>query len=146
MCGMKSIQLHPLVLLGGGAIAVLAVVSLAQSPQPFTPVVSTRPPQLIVHPRDYVQIIEGMPYTVPIGKLFVPTALGMSIRTGSGSVQLRVSGQYVCSNDAASGSTGTQPSMLEVPRGLSIPAGSLVEVLGGQPGYPAQTWGYLTDQ
>jgi hypothetical protein len=52
----------------------------------------TRSPAFVVHPRDFDQIEEGIPYTVPAGKLFMLTALGSS---GSSPYQNNMARSYV---------------------------------------------------
>ena len=73
---MKTITLHPGSALAGAALVVLAGVLSAQQVVPrFFGVVVKGPVEAHVapHPRDFVHVREGTPYTVPAGKLFVPT-------------------------------------------------------------------------
>lgn len=72
-------RLHlPSVLLTVGVVGLVALTSS----QALTPVGGFRI-EYLPHPRDYVQIKEGTPYTVPVGKLLVVTGLGSADPAGS---------------------------------------------------------------
>ena len=74
---MQSIQLHPLSLLTGIGLALVAFVAMGQSPQPISPSTSSnRTLEFFARPRDFVQVDEGSTFVVPSGKLFEPTAIG----------------------------------------------------------------------
>jgi hypothetical protein len=74
-----NITLHPLSVLAGMALlGITLIATSAFAPQGSS---STRDVSAIEvvsdpHPRDYVRIVEGTAYTVPSGKIFVPTAFG----------------------------------------------------------------------
>ena len=73
---MRTIQLHPGSLIAGIGVAAIAFLAMSQqiAPNGQTPPraeldpVLTRPPAFAVHPRDFVQVKEGAPYTVPAGR------------------------------------------------------------------------------
>lgn len=90
------------------------------------------------HPRDWVQIEEGVPFVVPVGKLFVPTAAGRGV--GGGGANLRVDGVNVFQ---AFGGNGSTTSFDPVPPGLAITAGRVVTVV--ENGQDSRAWGYLVD-
>jgi len=58
----------------------LLVAGLLDSQSPSTGTTGTT---IAVHPRDYVEISVGNPFTVPTGKIFVLTALGRSVTSPS---------------------------------------------------------------
>lgn len=155
---MKPITLHPSSLLVGVGLTALAFVSMAQSPQLAVPTLARPSPQALVRPQDMLRIREGTPFTVPANKWFVVTALGTrnpaSNSIGYGTVELKIggvtelrafSGMMNASND--SDVVGNGISMREVPRGFSIPAGSLIEVSDSNvwSSADAEAWGYLAD-
>ena len=78
---MKNIQLtiHPFSALIGAALVcltMLTVGAIAVQGSSSTRDVSAIENVNDVHPRDFVRIVEGAPYTVPSGKILVPTAFG----------------------------------------------------------------------
>ena len=169
---MRTLQLHPSSLLAGIGLSVLVFVAMGQKSVPTgTPSAVSLPvgeygdelqrqPKFAVHPRDWVQIEEGVPYVVPAKKLFVPTALGAILEPPPSQddlTTLRVDGVDMASAITAtyiSGSNGmtafgSGANMKPLPRGLSVPAGSTVEVAGGvRSSTPddARAWGYLVDE
>ncbi|MCY3002962.1 MAG: hypothetical protein NTV21_14265 [Planctomycetota bacterium] len=140
---MRTIQLHPASLLSGIGLACLAMLAMGQSPQPATPTLSPRnQPLAVIQARDFVQIRQGQPYTVPTGKILVITALGTE-QDFSGAI-LTVNNTTRVRTVFANGTTGS--SVVEVPRGLTMAAGEVVEVINNNPQYPtAAAWGYLGD-
>lgn len=141
---MKIIELHPTSLLVGAAVVGLAFLTMAQTPQPINPTWSPRNPQPIVLLRDYVQIYEGTPYTVPPNKILMITALGH--RNSYGNVLLIVNNQPLplVQMTVVTSLSGVTNSMAEMPRGLTVNAGDVVSVLasGGTEGV---AWGFLAD-
>ncbi|MCY3002589.1 MAG: hypothetical protein NTV21_12375 [Planctomycetota bacterium] len=155
---MKPITLHPSSLLVGVGLTAIAFVSMAQSPQLAVPTLARPSPQALVRPQDMVRIREGTPFTVPANKWFVVTALGTrapaAYSTGSASVELRVNGVAemkafagMMSDSLGGDAIGNGTSMREVPRGFSVPSGSVIEVLDLATFSPvdAEVWGYLAD-
>jgi hypothetical protein len=151
---MQPIQLHPVSLAAGFGIAALAFLVMSQAPTPApNPALVTRAPQFAVHPRDYVQILEGVPYAVPPGKILTITALGIrnyyhvnpARLVVNGVVELEMSGNYT--NVVNSNNASIVGSIREVPRGFTIPAGSVVQVLGGDVTTPedCRAWGFIAD-
>lgn len=102
-------------------------------------------PRLVVegqvgHPKDWVVIAFGVPFTVPEGKVLVVTGLGTSVPpAGGGIIKLEVDGV-----DQVSTPSGTNPTTIkEVPVGLAAAAGSTVAARGST---LARAWGYLVDE
>lgn len=100
--------------------------------------------QYVPSPRDFVQIQQGQPYTVPSGRIFVPTAVGLNQWNGAGTINvgLFINGvpQVMTSVLVAS----EESSMVAVPAGLSAGPGSVVEpnAIAGS-GLTVRCWGYL---
>ena len=104
-------------------------------------------PFAVSHPRDWVQILEATPYTVPAGRILVITALG-SVSAGPSDPVLYASfdnGATWQQRVAASpqNAVGGGTSMKPVPICLGFPEGVRVQVLNGG-GYGSY-WGYLVD-
>jgi len=101
----------------------------------------------VSHPRNWVQIYEGVNYTVPTGKIMVLAAMG-SVVDGGGNPILVAS--Y---DDGATWqqrvkvsphlSTGDGVSVKPVPTGLAFPEGVIVRVDNGD-GHSCY-WGYLVN-
>lgn len=140
---MPKLTLHPLSVLAGAAIVGLVFLTSSQA---LTPVGGYRI-EYLPHPRDMVQIKEGVPYTVPAGKIFVLTALGGS---GYGPRVLRVDGIEESLGGFYNSATysGVVPgnSVVEVPIGFTARAGSIVDVGNGSTGGAGRAWGYLASQ
>lgn len=115
---------------------------LAEASAPSANVPKYRVP-LSPHPRDMVVLREGTPYTVPAGKLFVLTSLGMTRHVNASSI-LRINGQADCKGPS---SDEVQSTLTEMPLGRSVPAGSVLEVVSSAAAadLPARAWGYLSD-
>lgn len=134
---MKPIQIHPVSVLVG-VVACLGAVLLTSQ-------IATRPTfpsarfTFGPHPRDFVTIREGLPYTVPSGMVFIPTAIGNTGYHGR-PIRLLVNGAMI-----ESATTDDLPvSMATLPRAIPIAAGSLVEVQDATfPADPCRAWGYL---
>lgn len=164
---MKPITLHPSSLLVGVALAGLAFFTMAQTPQPINPSLGRPSSPSFIRAQDMVRITEGTPYVVPPNKWFVLTALGDKTLDGGcgiyygggGEIQFRVNGVKEVAtsrSDLTGWGTGdfhmtNDATMKEVPRGLSLPAGSILEVFvtpsspcGAFPS-DGQAWGLLLD-
>ena len=137
------IQLHPRSLLVGLVLGAIALLTMSQSLVPSTATVRV---QYMPHPRDMVQIEEGVPYTVPVGKVFVLTGLGTDIALQYSIATLEVDDvprtQAVTSFN--SNDTGMVSAVAPVPPGFTVDAGHSISVTSGQHG--ARAWGYLADQ
>ena len=97
-------------------------------------------------PADYVQIQPSGGFVVPPGRVFVPTALGMTqwlSSYGGVDVLLLFNGVPVVTADVISSTD--KPTMVPLPEGLSAPAGTAIDVDDLQtPGTPPmRVWGYL---
>jgi hypothetical protein len=98
--------------------------------------------------RDYVQIRQGTPYTVPQNKILMITAFGSEGSSYAGNLEIRVDGiTRLLATPFSLQSSPFALSVLEVPRGLTVGAGSIVEVFGTNGVNPAYTvaWGFLAD-
>lgn len=95
-----------------------------------------------VHPRDFVEITQATPYTVPDGKILAITALGRSVGVPSvDSSTLTINGVqkgivYMSLN------LPHVPSVLPWTQGLAAQAGDLVET----PGTGGAAYGYLVNE
>jgi hypothetical protein len=143
---MRTIQLHPTSLLVGAAVVGLAFLTMAQNPQPINPTWSPRNPQPVVLLRDYVQIREGTPYTVPPNKILMITAIGRE-DAGLQNVFLLINGTVRLSTSSGSYSWGpSAPHVHEVAKGLTANAGDVITVDDfSMQGGLAVAWGYLAD-
>lgn len=93
-------------------------------------------------PTDVVSIRQGMPFTVPAGKLFVPTALGHRSWGIGGDLQLRVNGVGEIGAEFSGGAASS--TVGPVPQGLTVPSGATIDVAATS-GTDAVAWGYLVD-
>lgn len=166
---MKPITLHPSSLLVGVALAGLAFFTMAQTPQPINPSLTRPSSPSFIRAQDMVRITEGTPYVVPPNKWFVVTALGCkpvpgavgwSLNHNLGFVELSANGTVELQAipdmlDGAAAAIGNGTNLREVPRGLSFPAGSVIEVsdtfFANSPyqmtaaSRSAEAWGFLSD-
>ena len=94
----------------------------------------------IPRPEEMMRIEEGTPFTVPAGKALVLTALGSA--QGGSMTTLLVDG--VAEFEKAMTTSPTPGSMMFVPAGFRIDAGSVVTVSTGFPA-DGRAWGYLVD-
>src|SRR5262245_25125751 len=134
---MRSLTLHPASLALGLVLGGIALLSMSQA------IVSTSPIRIeyAPHPRDMVQVREGVPYTVPPGRILVPTALGKT--NGFGFLPALVVNGQTEATVIANGADSTS-SIIQLSPGMSIPAGSVVTVTGGAG--DGRAWGYLAPQ
>jgi hypothetical protein len=146
---MRSIQLHPLSLFAGFAVAVVAVVAMGQSTQPAQPT-ALRPYSPLPHiaPSAMVRIKQGTVYQVPVGKYFVLTALGSQGVSNTDAYFLVNGSEEVVAfgTTVSGGGSGNGTTMKLCPPGLAVPAGSYIEVINGTTtSLSACAWGYLAD-
>src|SRR5437870_230155 len=119
-------QIHVPSALAGVALASAILLSMSQSAPVGPPRIEYGP-----NPRDMVQIREGTPYTVPSGRLLVVTGLGSSLVTNLVPVSLTIGG-HVEATTVMQNCGGTEArSVVALAAGLTVPAGAVVEVLGG---------------
>lgn len=139
----------------GAAFAVLLVIAIgAQSP---IPVLKCRVPHAneqvikvkgIPAPEDMVRIIEGSPFVVPEGRVFVATGVGVDHEVAPGRAEIRFDGVSVFYRQWRNifGGANGFASESSVPPGLVAPPGTVVTVdnsLGAT--YKAILLGYLAD-
>ena len=147
----RTVTIHPLSLVAGAALAAVVFVSMSQSPSQAPTLLRL---EYIPHPRDMVQISGAQPYAVPSGKILVITAFG-HVNDSSGGYSVWIDGQKELELTVPYSSGAAQPqsetSIVPVPAGLTVHAGSLV-VLSGMCQTPPcanpqlRAWGYLVNQ
>jgi len=157
---MKEVRINPgSALFGAGLLALVLVAVSAQhvltNPTPQTkqwPVEVTQLMRIegIPAARDMVVVREGEPYTVPEGKLFVLTGLGVNSSGLSGSLWVDGVREAATTFDVGNGSGWGRehlPSVIAMPAGFTANGGQTVEARGGFTGDPndARAWGYLAD-
>jgi hypothetical protein len=138
----RTIQLHPLSLLVGVGFALLGVVAMGQMPAAKRPAAAHDSGLLqVAHPRDWVVVEEGVPYTVPQGKILVVTAIGAAHNSG-GIGRVLVNGTIQCetANDVQ---FGNGASVKQLPLGFSVTSGSTVDTMCTTG--LGRAWGYLVD-
>ena len=91
------------------------------------------------HPRNWVVVAPGTTYTVPEGKLFVPTALGATLDTPS-SVVLQVDGAYALK--CRTNLNGLSTTTVAVPPGYFVRSGATLSTSHAN----GQAWGYLVNE
>lgn len=145
---MKPVSIHPLSALAG--VGLLGLVLLAtgavQTPGQFQKLGRWFPGPIQVEgiptPQQMMRIVEGQPFTVPPGKLFVVTGLGLAQLTTGFGANLRIDGQAILTYHWSS---GVSP-FGDVPPGLVASAGSVVSTDTTTPGgVHAVVLGYLAD-
>jgi hypothetical protein len=141
---LRPFTLQPLSLVLGLAFGLACFVAMGQSSISSTPIGTPVRIEYMPHPRDMIVIQQGVPFTVPPGKLLVMTALGNTNADGQGAV-LMVNGAVELAN--AFVYAQNPPSVCPIPIGLALPAGSVVEPLtvAGSTGN-GRAWGYLATQ
>lgn len=98
------------------------------------------------HPRDAVQIRQGVPLTVPSGYAFVPTAIGVDVASSVANfneVIMLVDGTEQLTTTTALNSVAARCSFARVPLGFCVTSGSVVSVLTNEPDGDACLLGYL---
>lgn len=124
------------------AIGIAAAVAILITMSQAAPTGMAYPPRIEYgpHPRDMVQIVEGTPFIVPAGQIFVLTAMGTTF--GNGNCILQLNGQT--SELGAWNASGSTMGMHEVPMGFTVPAGSSISLLNQSNPGTARAWGYLS--
>jgi hypothetical protein len=153
-----NITIHPFSALIGAAIVCLTMLTVgAVTVQGSS---STRDVSAIEvvsdpHPRDFVRIVEGSAYTVPSGKVLVPTAFGSNQWSLVGGVS--PSATYVVLANSVEvwreykhgSNLGTEVAPNEmtatIPTGLSFAEQTLVSVSEYSPTSTGVLLGYLVD-
>ena len=131
----------------GSAVTFAALLLISASPLPQmlrVGIVGEVQVGLNPHPRDAVRIVEGVPFAVPSGKIFLFASLG-SDRVGGYKVDaLFIDGvrefEFVHNNN----NTAHYLSMHEVPPGIVATAGQVITVDNGH-GSLSLAHGYLID-
>ncbi len=144
---MKNFSLHTPSALAGAVILglVLLAMGIAQSSSFDARVSMKGPVQVIGQPaaRDIVTIVEGVPYTVPAGRMIVITAYGTSTGINE-AFNVLVDGSQAMWADV--GTQGEKSSYRSIPSpGLVAGSGSVVDVvcIGACTNTDGRLWGYL---
>jgi hypothetical protein len=139
--GVSVIRLHPFSLAIGAVLAFAAFVCMSQvAIQPFPSARFQYGP----HPRDFVRIQEGAPFTVPAGRILVITAVGGPL-TPSIAATVQVNGVGV-TNAFADIYYNSPLTVRPISRFVTARAGDVVGVVGlGAAGTDARCWGYLSE-
>ena len=149
---MKPITIHPLSAFVGAAVLAVpfALMSLQGTSATSWPNQAIPIPvsvQEMPDPHSFVQINEGVPFTVPAGKLLVCTALGdahHALRQG----RLLVDGVREVTAELYQGSqpdTQPTPSVQSLPPGFTVDTGAVVTVETDGGYGEGRAWGYLVD-
>lgn len=138
---MRSLKIHPLSLALGICASAAVVVLTSQA------TISTFPSGRFTfgpHPRDFITIREGTPFIVPLGSVFIPTAIG-NTEGGVSPVEMRVNGAVVESAAVHTDYYNNKTSMVPVPSAMGVAAGSVIEVQSNDPStwVLGRLWGYL---
>lgn len=150
----RSLSLHPVSLVLGIALCAICFFSMSQvAPLGQHPIAQHVVVGYGPDPRDYVQIREGTPFTVPPGKLFVLTGLGSAdaLPPGTPQFRLRVNGQVEVTTSTSNNESGVSSavgdarSVVPVAPGFTAPEGSVIDVQDGSLGH-GRAWGYLAPQ
>ena len=129
-------RLHPVSLLAGAALfaSILALSSAAPQMSLGSPGIISHD---IAHPRNFVEIQEGSPYTVPTARLFVVTHVGGADRV-SGDGKLLVDGVQICETYLA----GETNSVGSIGRYVVQPGSTIEPIASNSQG---RVWGFLTE-
>ena len=142
-----TVATAPLVAFHFGIPMVLLVSS--QSPTfTATPIPPTKTQILgIPTPQQMMRVVEGMPFTVPPGKIFVATGLSfttlLSVSSGGKGINLNV--DNIVAVHTRIGGQFAPTQVVPLPGGLTASAGSVLDVGGGDSGSDTSAWGYLAD-
>ena len=147
-----NITIHPFSALAG--MALLGLVWVTAGAMPLQGSSSTRDVSAIEvvsdpHPRDYVRVQEGTPYTVPSGRIFVGKGMGFADNPGSSafSLTMQVNGASVISEYGwhANNAAGMwhDKKLTEIPLGVTAQAGDVVSASSSRP--DGVVIGYLVD-
>jgi hypothetical protein len=141
-----NITIHPFSALAG--MALLGLVWVTAGAMPLQGSSSTRDVSAIdivsdPHPRDFVRIVKGSPYTVPAGKVLVVKQLGLIAQGTStnGLITLSIDGVVVATSNHH---YMNDLQLHDYEPGLAAQAGSQVAVATSS-NYPAGALGYLVD-
>ena len=134
---MQARNFHVPSLVIGVLAATVVLMSMGQS----SPVLG--PPRIEYgpHPRDMVQIKEGTPYTVPVGRIFVLTGLGSTL-TASGLTFFKVNGEDLLIGGWSGGVGGQTATVAPIPMGCTVAGGSVISLVSGAG--QGRAWGYLS--
>ena len=130
-------RLHPASLLVGVGLTVAAFVLSSAAPQTTLNITPGVVHHDIAHPRNFVEVKEGTPFTVPSARLFVVTNVGTNWSFSQ--AELKVNGALVLRTEPST--ADFYVSCADIGRYVCQP-GDTVEVVGNNEG---RAWGFLTD-
>jgi hypothetical protein len=96
-------------------------------------------------PRDMVQIKEGAPYTVPVGRTFVLTGLG-DISGCTGGTVLFVDSQQEERAGVIAGVVASASTVVPVPTGFTVSAGHTISLTAACGTNAGRAWGCLANE
>ncbi len=145
---MKPVSIHPFSALAGAALLglVLLATGAVQTAVPIVKLTRPFPGTIQVEgiptPQQMMRVAEGQPFTVPTGKLFVVTGLGMAQVVAGYGAHLRFDGQPVVSFYWS----GEVATFVPIPPGFVATAGTVVSADSASgSGTNAVATGYLVD-
>ena len=144
---MKLIDIRS-ALAGAGAVAlILGLVSMMQAPTHIPPFEIKGIPT----PNSMMRVTEGVPFTVPAGKLFVATGIGGTLNNKDFWVNVVFDGEIVLTAiptmtpGGVVVASGAGPSIPAIPPGLVADNGTVVEVMDSLTLGKGVLLGYLAD-
>ena len=142
-----NITIHPFSALIGAAIVCLTMLTVgavtvqgSSSTRDVSAIENVNEP----HPRDFVRIDEGTPYTVPTGKILVITGCGALDGNGSRRGQIQFNGIPIVGFTLAGVNFGASSPVVTFSTGFAAPSGTVVS-LAHNAWDPILCWGYLVD-
>lgn len=137
------VRFHPASLAVGAVVAAAVFVCMSQIVAPAA--FPSGRFQFGPHPRDFVRIDEGAPYTVPPGKVLILTAVGRPRLQGNQPAIVSVNGQVIA-GAAPTLNTSAPCSMKSIPRFAVAHASDVVASFGNQPQPSARVLGFLVGE
>ena len=144
-----NITLHPFSALIGAAIVCLTMLTVgavtvqgSSSTRDVSAIENVNDP----HPRDYMRIDEGTPYTVPAGKILVVTGGGCLEGGGTKNGKIQFNGVTIVGFSLGGWmvNTGDFDPPATFAEGLAAASGTVVSLSHYQ-GESIVCWGYLVD-
>lgn len=147
-----EIRIQPFSALAGACLLALCFVATgAFAPQGTA---SARDVNAVEHineplPSDYLLIYEGTQHTVPLGKIYVATGMGRTQDCGTSTyLSLFVNNAPALGVIAWSSQSNLGNGLVELPKGVVYPAGSVISITSNLTGCPSANgilFGYLAD-
>jgi hypothetical protein len=142
-----NITIHPFSALIGAAIVCLTMLTVgavtvqgSSSTRDVSAIENVNDP----HPRDYVRIDEGTPYTVPTGKILVITGGGCLNGGGTRGGKIQFNGVIIVGFSQEGWMVNGPDIPVNFAEGLAAASGTVVS-LSRDAGDSILCWGYLVD-